>query len=206
MKRTLFISLAINVILTVALILSMRSCGHRSNGPGPVVHSDTVVTERLVARTDTVLRVVASYVPSAVKILVHTDTLYRLDSGRLERVYVDRDTASYSDSLYATGQFKAVISERVFNSKILDRTIQWANLTPVEEIDRTVTNTKIAKSPLLRIALGGAVHVSPTRKSADIAPGFLVTIKDRFHVVYNYGIIDNEHSLGVYAVIPFNKQ
>jgi hypothetical protein len=205
MKKTLIISLALNVILVLAFILSIRACNHKPSASLSVIHSDTVVRIRFVPRTDTVLRVVTSYVPSAVKIIVSTDTLYRLDSGRYEKVYVDRDTASYSDSLYATGEFKAVIAERVFNSKILDRTIQWANLAPVEQIEKTVTDLKVAKAPFLRLSLGGAVHVSPTRKSVDIAPGILLTVLDRFHIVYEYGVIDNQHSLGLFAVIRLKK-
>jgi hypothetical protein len=65
------------------------------------------------------------------------------------------DTTHYTDSVYHSAHFKAVINDLITGNKIVHRDIQWADLTPETQITNTVSVVK--KEYWFKLYLGGQI-------------------------------------------------
>ena len=200
-------SLVSNAVLLIALLLLLRGSTCRRMTPCEEVRrtSDTVV--RYSTRTDTMYRTLTAYMPRVERILTHTwDTIYGIDSAATVSC---SDTVVYSDSIYRAREFKAIIQDRITANRIAQRTIRWADLTPIT--DRTVTTTITVEKPepLVKVYLGAATGVrytAPlTRGGLDIAPAASLIISDRYMIDAGYYILGGEISAGLKVKLSFRK-
>lgn len=204
-KITLW-SLVSNAVLVLVVLLLLRGSACTHTDPCSEVQrtSDTITC--YADRTDTMYRTITAYTPRVERIIVHSVDTVALNK---PSVTVCTDTVLYSDSIYRVKEFKAVISDVITANRIAQRSIQWADLTPITE--RTVTNniTIEKKQPLVKVYLGadaGLRYGTPLiRGGLDIAPAASLVIADRYMLDAGYYILGGEISAGVKVKLSFRK-
>ncbi len=206
-KITLW-SLAGNAVLAVvAILLLLRSGGCKHAEPCTEVRrtSDTII--RYTERTDTMYRTLTAYVPRVERVVVHSSDTLRMAAQA--NLHAGTDTVLYSDSIYLAREFKAIINDVITGNRIAQRSIRWADLTPIT--DRTVTNTTvIEKQPVLvKVYLGADAGVRYTvplaRGGLDIAPSASIVIADRYMLDAGYYIAGGQITAGVKVKLAFRK-
>jgi hypothetical protein len=148
------------------------------------------------------------YKPAPIKIMALTNS-QRNQSRNISSDCFPTDSAFYTDSIYRAREFKAVINDIITGNRIAQRSILWADLTPITEqmITKTVTIEK--KQPLIKVYLGanaGVRYETPlSRGGLDIAPAGSIIFSDRYMVDVGYYILGGEITAGVKVKLSFKK-
>lgn len=200
MDKLKYIGYAALVLIAFIAGAQLRGCGRGAPCDNQVTRSDTVIS--YITRRDTMLRLAYRGVPKPRQIQRSNEQI----SQASQEARLPIDTAIYVDTLHRPNEYDAVIQDTVAGSRIIGRSIWWANRTPIEQ--RTVTNTVsvVKKQPLLKVYVGAAVYarVQPVY-SADIAPAASLIESDKYMIDLGYKLLSCELQCGVKVKISAGK-
>lgn len=200
-------SLAGNAVLILVALLLLRGSACTHSDPCREVQRTSDTVTRYTDRTDTMYRTITAYVPRVEHIIQHSSDTVQLYTKADEQPCMD--TVCYADSIYRAREFKAIINDVITGNRIAQRSIQWADLTPIT--DRTVTNTITIekKQPLVKLYLGADAGIRYAKPlvwgGLDIAPAASLVIADRYMLDAGYYILGGEISAGVKVKLSFRK-
>jgi hypothetical protein len=211
MNKTVIIAILSLFLIGFLLGTQLSGC-HGSAGTGSVkpLHSDTVI--RFIDRIDTEWHQIELVNDIPYTVWGH-DTVYvrktervsGRDTSWITQYIAMTDTVAYADTLRQAGAFKAEIFDTLAQNRIIGRSLRWANLSPLEV--KTVTNTVLKKSPLVKVFVGADAYggYTASKINIDLAPGASLVFADRYMVDLGYFIFHQEISAGLKVKLSFKK-
>jgi hypothetical protein len=203
----ILIGAAIGAVIVFCLMF--RGCIH---GPSQyaLVKTDTLI--HFIHQTDTAWHTVqipvgipyevrgkdTVYIKHVEQVLNH-DTVYNL-------LYTfSTDTAVYADSIRQANEFKAILTDTLFDNRIIGRQIRWANLSPIEV--KTIDNTVVKKQSLVKLYLGVDAYGGKAsgKVNVDIAPAASLVFADKYMLDLGYYILNQQVTAGVKVKLSFIK-